>query len=52
MYEEHEWVANAFPESIRYESVIVEDENVLSPRAINAVSDVIKRANGRFHIVI
>lgn len=38
MYEEHLWVMDNFPESIRYESVIIEDENVLSANSINAVS--------------
>lgn len=38
MYEENLWVKENFPESIRYEAVIVEDENVLSPESINAVS--------------
>ncbi|WAR23969.1 PTHD3-like protein [Mya arenaria] len=40
MYDEHQWVVQNFPESIRYEAVIIEDENVLSPRSINAIYDL------------
>ena len=37
MYDEYFWVQRYFPVSARYESVIVEDENVLSPKSVNAV---------------
>lgn len=40
MFEEDLWVKANFPERIRYEAVIIEDENVLSPQTLNAVSYV------------
>jgi hypothetical protein len=39
MFEEDLWVKANFPERIRYEAVIIEDENVLSPQTLNAVSN-------------
>ncbi|XP_045159868.2 patched domain-containing protein 3-like isoform X1 [Mercenaria mercenaria] len=44
MYEEDLWVKENFPERIRYEAVIVEDENVLSPQTLNAMYDIFKTA--------
>ncbi|XP_052274727.1 patched domain-containing protein 3-like isoform X2 [Dreissena polymorpha] len=44
MYEEHEWVMKNFPESIRYEAIIIQDENVLSPQSVNAIFDIYQRA--------
>lgn len=44
MYDEHIWVTQNFPESVRYEAVIVEDENVLSPQSINAMFNLYNTA--------
>ena len=37
MYDEYFWVQKNFPASARYESVIIEDENILCSDTINAV---------------
>ncbi|XP_060605204.1 patched domain-containing protein 3-like isoform X1 [Ruditapes philippinarum] len=44
MFEEDLWVKANFPERIRYEAVIIEDENVLSPQTLNAMFDIFKTA--------
>ncbi|KAL4236282.1 Patched domain-containing protein 3 [Mactra antiquata] len=43
MYDEYHWVKEHFPESIRYEKVIVEDTNVLSVESINAMYDIYEK---------
>ena len=41
MIEEYNWVERYFPVAARYESVIVENDNVLTPKALNAVGLVL-----------
>ena len=40
MINEYNWVERYFPVAARYESVIVENDNVLTPKALNAVCSV------------
>ena len=37
MFNEYNWVEKYFPVAARYESVIVENANVLTPESLNAV---------------
>ena len=38
MFDEYNWVEKHFPVTARYESVIVENANVLTTESLNAVS--------------
>ena len=43
MFDEYNWVEKYFPVAARYESVIIENTNVLTPESLNAVSFARKR---------